>query len=40
MCDAHKIGFNKGLKISDRVMKKTIGFRKEATSNGSINEAA
>jgi hypothetical protein len=40
MCDAHKIGFMNVVKISERVIKKTIGGRNAATANGSMNDAA
>ena len=40
MWAAHKKGLVSGLKTSERVMKNTIGRLKDATTNGSMNDAA
>jgi hypothetical protein len=40
MCIAHKNGFATGVKTSERVMKNTIALLYNATTNGSINDAA
>jgi hypothetical protein len=40
MCAAHKTGLLIGVKTSDLVKKKTMGFLKDATTSGSMKDAA